>query len=100
MGKSTQMCPASSIEWPDMTVSAEEKNNKAKHCCSCQKKSQTDTETSPLTHLSAEVVSDVACLDMTSIRALVVSENFDLRTGAGTLRNATRQADGKMQHTS
>lgn len=35
MGKSTQMRPASSTEWPDMTVSAEEKNNKAKYCCSC-----------------------------------------------------------------
>ncbi|TNN71798.1 hypothetical protein EYF80_017969 [Liparis tanakae] len=27
----------------------------------------------------------MACLDMTSIRALVVSENFDMSTGTGTL---------------
>lgn len=42
-----------------------------------------------LTHLSAEADSDVACLDMTSIRALVVSENLDMSTGAGTLKNET-----------
>lgn len=41
--------------------------------------------TNPLTHLRAEAVSDVACLDMTSIKALVVSENLEMSTGVGTL---------------
>lgn len=54
-----------------------------------------DTETNPLTHLTAEAVSDVACLDMTSIRALVVSENLDMSTGAGTLGNTIHQSDEK-----
>lgn len=48
---------------------------------------ETATEANRLTHLRAEAVSDVACLDITSIRALVVSENFDMSTGAGTLRS-------------
>lgn len=39
----------------------------------------------PLTHLRAEDASDETCLDMMSMRALVVSENLDLSTGAGTL---------------
>lgn len=44
------------------------------------------TEDNVLTHLRAEAESAVACLDMTSIRAWVVSENFEMSTGAGTLR--------------
>ena len=45
------------------------------------------------THLRADAVSDVACLDMTSIRALVVSENLDMSTGVGTLRSITHRSD-------
>lgn len=44
------------------------------------------------THLRAEDVSDEACLDMTSMRALLVSENLDLSTGAGTLVSAKHRA--------
>lgn len=46
-----------------------------------------------LTHLRAEAESAVACLDMTSIRALVASENFETSTGAGTLG---REASGSL----
>lgn len=49
------------------------------------------TETDSRTHLRAEEVSNMACLDMISIRALVVSENFDMSTGTGTLVNTERQ---------
>lgn len=45
-----------------------------------------------LTHRSAEEVSDVACLDMISIRALAVSENLFFSTGAGTLENVKHSA--------
>lgn len=54
-------------------------------CCSVSV-GEKGTKDNELTHLRAEAESAVACLDMTSIRALVVSENFEISTGAGTLR--------------
>lgn len=69
--------------WPDMTRSIEAKSNKLNLS---QAKRQTDAETNLLTHLRADAVSDEACLDMTSIKALVVSENLETSTGVGTLR--------------
>lgn len=44
----------------------------------------------PPTHRRAEALSVAASLDMMSNRTLEVSENFDLSTGAGTLRSKQR----------
>lgn len=50
-------------------------------------------EANLLTHLRPEAVSDMASLDMISMRALVVSENLDMSTGAGTLGKTVRGPD-------
>ena len=59
-------------------------------CSTCYvKRYPPDGHTHTLPHLSAEADSELARVDMTSIRALAVSENLQINTGAGTLRDTT-----------
>lgn len=56
---------------------------------------RTGSEIHLLTHLRADAVSEVASFDMTSISALVVSENLDMSTGTGTLGRQTNKTSEK-----
>lgn len=51
-----------------------------------------ETETQPLTQRRAEVEPLLACADMTSMKALEVSENFLVSTGLGTLQGEDRES--------